>query len=94
MIDLEIQCPEAEDIVEAINRSFAQLRDCISDIEMLSKKLMKNQTFITDEKAAQILHCDADSIPERIPYYRVGRNRLRKVSEIYDFIESKKYGGK
>lgn len=94
MLDLDIQCPETEDIEEAINRCFASIRDNIADIEMLVKRLASNQTFITSEKAAQILHCAENAIPDRVIRYHVGRNYLYKVKDIYDYIELKKVGGK
>lgn len=94
MIDLETEFPDLESYQECLDRNLATIRDCLSDIQILYKRMIEGRMYVNDEEVASMLRCDINTIPKRIPYYRVGRRLLYKLSDIKDYIESCKYGVK
>lgn len=95
MLELNSTYPDQEDLTIEFNRLMANLRDNLSDLEILFKRIFEGKTYITDEEVAQILHCKVDEIPAKLPKYRPSRAcYLYKVSEVFQLIEEKRFGGK
>lgn len=91
MLDLNSMYPDSEDLTEAFNREFATLRDSLSNIEQLFKRVLQGKTFLDDEELAELLHCKVSEIPQSIPRYRGSRaGYLYRVDEILEFLEGKR----
>lgn len=96
MLELESTYPEQEDLQLALNRCMSTIRDSLSDLELLFKTIIEGRTYIPDEDVAKLLHCGVKEIPQRLPRFRVNHvgGYLYKVADVYQFIESKRIGGK
>jgi hypothetical protein len=96
MIELNSTYPEVEDLTLAINRCLSQAREAINDLEQVAKRIVENRFYITDEECADILRCEVSEIPARLTRYRpvAKRGYVYKVSDVIEFIESKRIGGK
>lgn len=94
MTDLNTEYPDKESIQEAFDRITARLRNDIMDMELLFKRIIDGRTYISIEDASALLRCSSDELPNKLPKYHVGRNYLYKVSDIIEFVESRKVGGK
>lgn len=95
MLDLNSTYPEAEELTLAFNRTMAQLRDNLTDLELLFSRIMKGETFVSEEEVVSILRCkNKGDIPAALRRYRPGGKTgyLYKVDEIYRFINSKAIG--
>lgn len=96
MLEINACYPDEEDITVEFSRIISSIRDNVTDLEFLFKKIFDGQTFIGEDEVIQLLHLKKKAdIPERLPKYRPSRltGYLYKVSEVYSFIESKKIGG-
>lgn len=95
MLEINAIYPDEEDLTEAFNREMAVLRTTVGNLETLFKRILENQKFVDEEVVAQLLHCKIDEIPMKLIKYRPSRaGYVYKLSEVYEFIESKKIGGK
>lgn len=93
MLELNSIYPDEEDLKEAFNREMATIQEGIQNLNELFRKMLGKNTYVTDEYVAQLLHLSVDDIPVKIPKYkvsRVGVGYLYKLSEVVDFIESKR----
>lgn len=94
MLELNTSYPDKEDIELAKERCFASIRDSITDLELLFKRIIEGNIYLDDEETAKLLHCKKNEIPQRLVRYRASRvGYLYKLSEIYEFINSKRIGG-
>lgn len=94
MIDLNTEYPDKESIMEAFDRVTSRLRNDLLDLEFLFKRIIDGRTYISTEDAAKLLCCNSDELPTKLPKYHVGRNYLYKISDVIEFVESRKLGGK
>jgi hypothetical protein len=96
MIEINSTYPEVEDLTLAANRCLSQAREAVSDLEQLVKRVLEGRFYITDEECAEILRCKVSEIPARLTKYRpvAKRGYVYKVSDVFEFIESKRIGGK
>lgn len=95
MLELDSTYPDQEDITIEFNRLVSSIRDNLTDLEILFKKIFEGKTFIDEDEVAKILRCKVEELPQKLPKYRPSRNTyLYKVSELFEFIEERKLGGK
>jgi len=52
MTDIGSMYPGAEDLTEAFNQEMAVMRDSISNMEQLFKRILQNHQYISDEEVA------------------------------------------
>lgn len=92
MIDLGTSQPTTENFMEAMSRLTAQAREAVDGMELLARQYVNGEVYITEEEAAEILKCNTDKIPVRVPRYIpvMGNGYLYKRGEVIDFIESKR----
>lgn len=91
MLEINSTYPELEDITLCFERTMAQIRDNLTDMELLFKRIINNQVFISDEECAQILRCKKSEIPAVLPKYRPSRTYyVYKLSEVIEFVNSKR----
>ena len=94
MIELNSEYPDKESIKDGFTRIMANIREDLSDMELLMRRVIDGRTYMTKEEVAAMLKCGEDELPQKLVKYHVGRNYLYKLSDIFEFVESRRLGGK
>lgn len=89
MIDIRNDNPVKEKMNERITFLMAEIRNITMETEQLLKEATKGNYLITKEEACKILCCE--NIPKSIPKVKVGNKWRYELSDIEEFIESKKF---
>lgn len=97
MIDLK-DFPTAEDYMDCMQRCAAQITEAMNDIQYISKKYTTGDYFMTEEEVASYLRCDVENIPKMTWYRGYSKEgkliHFYKRSDVNDFLESRRMGGK
>lgn len=90
MLDIKTDIPVKQDCIEAIQDKFSQIRDLMSESELLLKSAINpDDTLLTQEEVANFLRCDTKHIPRQIPRFRSGGKVLFQQSDVNNFIKMK-----
>lgn len=93
-LDLGKLYPEGEDIQLAFNRSMSIIREEMTNLEWLMKKMLEGSTYISEEEVAKMFRCKVSEIPSLLVRYRPSKQiYLYKVKDVIDFIEARKLKG-
>ena len=90
MLDLKTDIPVKQDCIEAIQDKFAQIRDLMSESEVLLKNaITPDDVLLTQQEVADYLRCDMKHIPRQIPRLRVSSKMLFRRSDVTSYVVNK-----
>lgn len=90
MLNIKTDIPIKQDCIEAIQDKFAQIRDLMSESEVLLKNaIAPDDILLTQEEVAEKFHCDTKHIPRQIPRFRCAGKVLFQLSDVNNFIQKK-----
>lgn len=90
MIDItQLNYLTQEKFLEEIARNNEQIRQLISDNDMLIKAYVSDRR-LTAQEVADYLHCSIDGIPRDIYCTKVGRNYLYSLSDVQAYLTRNK----
>lgn len=86
MIDItQLNYLTQERFLEEIARNNEQIRQLISDNDMLIKAYVSDRR-LTSEEVAEYLHCSISAIPREIYCTKVGRTYLYSLSDVQAYL--------
>lgn len=90
MLDIRTDIPIKQNCIEAIQDKFAQIRDLMSESELLLKNAISpDDILLTQEEVAEKFRCDVKHIPRQIPRMRCSGKVLFQISDVNNFIQKK-----
>lgn len=90
MIDItQLNYLTQEQFLEEIARNNEQIRQLISDNDLLIKAYVTDRR-LTSEECAEYLHCAVSAIPKEIYCTKVGRTFLYSIADIQAYLTKNK----
>lgn len=88
MINLRVDLPVKQDVVDLIQLKIAQIRDELVEIEELMRNATQERILLTKEEVQKFLR--VEKVPPAIKKIRCGNKWLYERQDVYNFIDSKK----